>query len=97
MDFDLTLQDDRSVIVFVVYEMHRAAGDFFVSLQDGFVDMVSIVASTAIRWYQRRMDVHYAVFEIAGNEYVFEEPSHHDQVDLALSCDVENAVTVSLG
>ncbi len=58
------LPDDRAVIVFVVDEVNRAAGDFHAGIEHGLMNMVAVHAGAAKCWDERRVNVHNASGEV---------------------------------
>src|SRR5262245_52455632 len=87
---DLSLQNGRTVVVFVVHEVDRAARKRFAGGDHRFVDLQTIHSFAAESREQRRMNVDHAVLKVGWNANVLEKAAHHHILHAGCSAGFEN-------
>src|SRR5262249_13719385 len=87
------LQNDRSVIVLIVREVHGAAADLGAVVQDRFVNARAVVSLAAERGNQGGMNIHHSAEIILGNLNQLQEAGQADEVGAGPAAQVENPPT----
>ena len=91
-DGDHSLHDDRTVIIFVIHEMHSASTDTRSPLQNGFVNMVPVKTVSTECGDQGGVDVDDSSLEIGRNLNQREEPRADHEIHLSFAAQPKNAV-----
>ena len=84
------------MVVLVVREMDRASAYFGAIGKDAFVNEMSIETLAAECGDQRGVDIDNPVGEILRDHHMFEEPTHHDQVNVRVATCGEDSLAICL-
>ena len=90
------LPDDRPVVVLVVDEVDRAAGDFHAGIEHGLMDAIAVHARAAERRNERRVNVHDAADEVVGHRRELQEARHRHVIDARLAARAEHGIAERL-
>ena len=84
------LASDSAVVVFIVDQMHCAAGDRAAALDNRPVDVHPMKALAPKGGQERRMDVDHAASKVGGNLHQMQKARHHDEIGLDRPASVED-------